>query len=365
MPVCYKCAMTNRFGLHPGVGAALGAALLFGAGTPLAKMLLAGTDPWLLAGLLYLGSGLGLTLLRIFRRSERRARLAQGEWPWLAGAVLFGGVLGPVLLMWGLVGMPASGAALLLNAEGVFTAVIAWVVFRENVDRRIFIGMLAIVAGAVVLSWPGQARFGDALPALAVLGACLAWGIDNNLTRKVSLTDAAWLASVKGLAAGATNLVLALALGAKWPSAPLIGGAMAVGLLAYGFSLVLFVVALRHLGTARTGAYFSVAPFFGALVAVLGLGETVTAPLLMAGVLIAIGVWLHLSERHEHGHAHEVLEHEHAHEHDAHHQHEHDGEHPAVLSGVPGLSHTHWHRHEPLRHDHPHFPDAHHQHGHR
>ena len=147
-----------------------------------------GYRPWLLAGLLYMGSGLGLTLWRMLRRGEYRARLAHGEWPWLAGAVLFGGVLGPVLLMWGLVGMPASGAALLLNAEGVFTAVIAWVVFRENVDRRIFIGMLAIVAGAVVLSWPGQARFGAALPAMAVLGACLAWGMDNNLTRKVSLS---------------------------------------------------------------------------------------------------------------------------------------------------------------------------------
>ena len=363
--VCYKPSMTIRFGLHPGVGAALGAALLFGAGTPLAKLLLAGTDPWLLAGLLYLGSGLGLTLWRMLRRSERRARLANGEWPWLAGAVLFGGVVGPVLLMWGLVGMPASGAALLLNAEGVFTAGIAWVVFRENVDRRIFIGMLAIVAGAVVLSWPGQARFGAALPALAVLGACLAWGIDNNLTRKVSLTDAAWLASVKGLAAGTTNLVLALALGAAWPSAPQIGGALAVGLLAYGFSLMLFVVALRHLGTARTGAYFSVAPFFGALVAVLGLGELVTAPLLMAGALMAIGVWLHLNERHEHAHAHEALEHEHEHEHDAHHQHGHEGLLSPGLPGAPRVPHTHPHRREPLHHDHAHFPDAHHQHGHR
>jgi len=356
--------MANRFGLHPGVGAALGAALLFGAGTPLAKVLLTGTDPWLLAGLLYLGSGLGLTLWQMLRRGERRARLAPGEWPWLAGAVLFGGVVGPVLLMWGLAGMPASGAALLLNAEGVFTAVIAWVVFRENVDRRILLGMVAIVAGAVVLSWPAQARFGDAMPALAVLGACLAWGIDNNLTRKVSLADAAWLASVKGLGAGTTNLVLALALGAAWPSALQVGGALAVGLLAYGCSLVLFVLALRHLGTARTGAYFSVAPFFGALVAVLGLGEPVTTPVLIAGALMAIGIGLHLSERHGHAHAHGVLEHEHAHEHDAHHQHAHDGPHSAVLSGAPDLSHTHRHRHEPLRHDHPHFPDAHHQHGH-
>ncbi len=342
------------------MAAALGAAILFGVGTPLAKLLLAGADPWLLAGLLYLGSGIGLTILRMLRPSERRARLALGEWPWLAGAVLAGGVVGPVLLMWGLAGMPASGAALLLNAEAVFTAAIAWGVFRENVDRRIFIGMLAIVAGALVLSWPGQgqAGFGDALPALAVLGACLAWGIDNNLTRKVALADAVWLASVKGLAAGATNLALALALGAAWPSAPLVGGALAVGLVAYGFSLVLFVVALRDLGTARTGAYFSVAPFFGALVAVVGLGEAVTVPLLMAGALMALGVWLHLSERHEHGHNHEALEHEHAHEHDTHHQHAHD----APID--PDAAHTHRHRHEPMRHDHPHFPDAHHRHGH-
>lgn len=347
-----------RFSLHHGVGAALGAALLFGAGTPLAKLLLVDTSPWLLAGLLYLGSGLGLSAWRLLRRSERRARLAPGEWPWLAGAVLAGGVVGPVLLMWGLTGMPASGAALLLNAEGVFTAVIAWVVFRENVDRRIFIGMLAIVAGAVVLSWPGEARFDAALPALAVLGACLAWGIDNNLTRKVSLADAVWLASVKGLAAGATNLALALALGAVWPPLPSLAGALAVGLGAYGLSLVLFVVALRHLGTARTGAYFSVAPFFGALLAVLVLGESVTTTLLVAGVLMAIGVWLHLSEHHEHKHAHAPTEHEHEHEHDLHHEHPHD------TPVTPGAAHTHRHRHAPLSHQHAHFPDAHHQHEH-
>lgn len=348
------------FGLRQGVSAALGAALLFGIGTPLAKLLLVDTSPWMLAGLLYLGSGLGLTLVRLLRRSEQRARLAPGEWPWLAGAVLAGGIVGPVLLMWGLVGMPASGAALLLNAEGVFTAVIAWVVFRENVDRRIFIGMLAIVAGAVVLSWPGQARFGDALPALAVLGACLAWGIDNNLTRKVSLTDAVWLASVKGLVAGGTNLVLALALGAAWPALPWIGMALVVGLAAYGFSLVLFVVALRHLGTARTGAYFSVAPFFGAMVAVFLLGDPVTVLLLVAGALMALGVWLHLSERHAHDHVHLRLEHEHEHEHDAHHQHPHDGG-DANAKPAP---HTHRHHHGPVSHQHAHFPDAHHQHGH-
>ena len=189
---------------RPGVAAALGAALLFGAGTPLAKALLTDVNPWLLAGLLYIGSGIGLTLVRALRRSPERARLAPGDWRWLTLAVPFGGIIGPVLLMPGLVGMPASGAALLLNAESVFAAVIAWVVFRENVDRRVFIGMLAIVAGAVSLSWPERADFGGMLPALAVLAACLCWGIDNNLTRKVSLADAGWIATVKGLGAGGT-----------------------------------------------------------------------------------------------------------------------------------------------------------------
>jgi drug/metabolite transporter (DMT)-like permease len=316
----------------------------------------------MLAALLYLGSGLGLSLWRLVRRGSQPARLAAGEWPWFAGAVLCGGVIGPVLLMWGLARLPASGAALLLNAEAVFTALIAWWVFRENVDRRIAAGMLAIVAGAVLLSWPGDASFGGgspALAALAVLGACLAWGIDNNLTRKVSLADAAWLASIKGLAAGATNLVLALALGAAWPAPPLLAAALVVGLLAYGVSLVLFVLALRHLGTARTGAYFGVAPFFGAGVAVLALGEPVTPTLLLAGALMALGVWLHLSERHDHEHEHELLEHAHAHTHDSHHQHDHDA---PVAAGVV---HTHAHRHAPLRHRHAHFPDAHHRHGHR
>ena len=232
-------------------------------------------------------------------------------------------------------------------------------VFRENFDRRIVIGMLAIVAGAVLLSWPGQARFGNALPALAVLGACLAWGIDNNLTRMVSPADAVRLASVKGLAAGATNLVLVLALafGASWPALPQLGGALLVGLAAYGFSLVLFVVALRHLGTARTEAYFGVAPFFGALVAVLALNEPVTLPLMAAGSLMAIGIWLHLSERHQHEHSHPPLEREHEHEHDAHHQHSHD-------VPVTAASHTYRHGHQPLRHQHAHFPDAHHRHDH-
>jgi drug/metabolite transporter (DMT)-like permease len=304
-----------------GVAAAMGAALLFGAGTPLAKLLLGSVGPWMLAGLFYLGSGVGLTL---YRRAVKAApvTLARGEVVWLGGATLAGGVVGPLLLMAGLSGMPASGASLLLNAEGVFTAVLAWVAFRENFDRRIALGMALIAAGAVVLSWPTEVSFAGMWPALAVLGACFAWGVDNNLTRKVSLHDATWIASVKGLVAGSVNLVLALAVGDTIPGGATVAAAMAVGFLAYGVSLALFVVGLRHLGTARTGAYFSVAPFFGAALAWLS-GEPFTVGLLAAGALMGAGVWLHLTERHEHEHAHGELVHTHAHYPDAQHRHPH------------------------------------------
>jgi drug/metabolite transporter (DMT)-like permease len=350
-----ECRMNWKSGLHhPGVLAALGAAMLFGAGTPVAKLLLASVSPWVLAGLLYLGSGLGLALYRRLVRAPS-VRMPGVEIPWLVSAIVAGGVVAPVLLMFGLTAMPASGASLLLNAEGVFTALLAWFAFRENFDRRIALGMAAIVAGAVVLSWPGEARFAGLWPALAVLGACLSWGIDNNLTRKVSLTDATWIASVKGLSSGIVNLLLAWQLGASVPSANHAAVAMLLGLLAYGVSLALFVVALRHLGAARTGAYFSVAPFVGAVLA-LSLGEPLTPQLVAAGALMGFGIWLHLTERHDHEHVHELLEHTHNHVHDEHHQHGHgatrDGHEP----------HTHEHRHLPLVHSHPHYPDIHHRH---
>lgn len=346
--------------LNVGVTAALGAALLFGAGTPLAKLLLGNVGPWMLAALFYLGSGLGLAIYRMARRSAP-VNLPPGEAKWLGGATLAGGVVGPVLLMVGLTGMPASGASLLLNAEGVFTALLAWIAFRENFDRRIAFGMASIAAGAVILSWPNEVSFSGLWPALAILGACFAWGIDNNLTRKVSLNDATWIASVKGLVAGCVNLALAVAMGDRLPSMPVLGGAMLVGFLAYGVSLALFVVGLRHLGTARTGAYFSVAPFFGAALA-LASGEPVTARLIAAGLLMGFGVWLHLTEKHEHPHVHEPMDHEHDHAHDEHHQHEHPDQ--PGLALAPGQKHAHRHHHDPMEHVHAHFPDAHHRHVH-
>ena len=335
---------------------ALMAALLFVAGTPLAKSLLQNINPWLLAGLLYLGSGLGLTSYRVMTRAPA-VRLPRGDIPWLAGAIISGGVIAPLLLMLGLTRLPASGASLLLNAESVFTALLAWFAFKENFDRRIAIGMVAIAAGAAIVSWPSEMKFSGLWPALAVLGACLCWGIDNNLTRKVSLNDASWVASVKGLTAGVVNLALATTVGFDWPGLGSIVGAMAVGFLAYGVSLTLFVIALRNLGTARTGAYFSVAPFFGALMALL-MGESLTRPLLACAILMLIGLWLHLTENHDHLHQHVEDEHNHEHQHDAHHQHPHED------PMKPGVPHRHRHRHLPIEHSHAHFPDVHHQHRH-
>ena len=341
---------------YTGVAAALGAAALFGAGTPLAKLLLDSVSPWLLAGLLYLGSGLGLTFYRKLIGAAP-VKLPRREAVWFAGAIVCGGIVAPLLLMLGLTRLPSSGASLLLNAEGVFTTLLAWFAFKENVDRRIAVGMLSIVAGALVLSWPGEVQFNAWWPSLAVLGACLAWGIDNNLTRQVSLTDAAWIASVKGLVAGVVNLALAFSLGAALPPWPNFAAAMLLGFLAYGVSLALFVVGLRHLGTARTGAYFSAAPFVGAILALL-IGEPLTTNLLLAGALMAFGLWLHLSERHEHAHQHEAMEHDHPHIHDEHHRHAHSA------NVAPGVKHQHPHRHDALQHSHPHFPDVHHRHVH-
>ena len=340
--------------------AALAAALLFGASTPFAKALVGALPPVLVAGLLYAGSGIGLWIVRLIRDAGfEPASLSNAERPWLLGAIIAGGVVGPVLLMYGLTRTSAADASLLLNLEAVLTALLAWIVFRENADRRIVLGMALIVAGGVVLAWPttGTGRT-SLIGALSVTGACACWALDNNLTRRVSANDPLLIAGTKGLVAGITNIALALALGARWPPPAWSAAAMAVGFVGYGVSLVLFVLALRGLGSARTGAYFSIAPFVGAALAIVALGEPVAWPFWLAAALMAAGVWLHLTEVHEHEHVHEPLTHSHAHRHDAHHRHEHafewDGREP----------HTHEHTHEALVHRHPHYPDVHHRHEH-
>jgi drug/metabolite transporter (DMT)-like permease len=233
---------------------------------------------------------------------------------------------------------------------------LAWIVFRENVDRRLLLGAFAILAGAMLLSWSGGV--GLSWGALLIAGACLAWGVDNNLTRKLSSADPVQIAMVKGLVAGSVNFALALLQGATLPTLGTAFAAGVVGFLGYGVSLALFILGLRHLGTARTGAYFSLAPFVGAALAIVMFGEPLSVRLLLAAGLMALGLYVHLAERHEHEHAHGPMEHEHRHMHDEHHQHEHE---PGELVEEP---HTHWHRHEPLAHRHPHYPDLHHRHGH-
>lgn len=345
--------------LWPGVPLALMSAVAFGASTPLSKVLLASIDPQLLAGLLYLGAGAGLAVVHLARSAlgipAQEAPLRSADLPWLGAVVLFGGIIGPLLLMLGLSRTAAASGALLLNLESLATMSLAWLVFRENVDRCLLLGAFAIVVGAMVLAWQGQGVELNAGAGL-IAGACLAWGVDNNLTRKLSATDPVMIAMLKGLVAGTVNAGLALWWGAALPSAETLAAAAVIGFIGIGVSLVLFILGLRHLGVARTGAYFSLAPFIGASLAIAFLGDPLTARLAAAGALMGFGLWLHLTERHQHEHQHQALDHEHSHTHDDHHQHAHDGQ---VTE-----PHSHRHRHVPVRHTHPHYPDLHHRHEH-
>lgn len=313
-----------------------------------------------MAGLLYLGSGLGLAVIRLLRdRGWQTSGLSGSGWFWFVGAIGFGGVLGPFLLVLGLTSTGAGTASLLLNLEAVLTAGLAWVVFKEHADRRIVAGMALIVAGGIALSWPSdETAIGQLSGPLAIMGACLCWAIDNNLTRKVSASDALFIAGIKGLTAGTVNLGLAFVLGHSLLPWSLAAATMLVGWLGYGVSLVFFVRALRELGTSRTGAYFSTAPFVGAALSIALLGEATPPSFWLAAALMGFGVWLHLTEHHAHAHEHEALHHAHTHVHDEHHQHEHD------FPWDESKPHDHPHAHRPMRHFHPHFPDIHHRHRH-
>jgi drug/metabolite transporter (DMT)-like permease len=280
------------------------AAVLFGVSPPLAKSLLGDGAPQLVAGLLYLGSGVGLSTILVVRRvakpaREQRPRLGGREWWWLATAIAAGGIVAPVLLMTGLAHTEAAAASLMLNLEAVFTAFIAWFAFREGVNRRVATGFVLILLGGLALAWVRGAGLQFSAAALLIAGACACWAVDNNCTRKVSHADAVATAALKGAVAGIVNVALARGLGAHFPPAWPLAGAFALGFVSYGLSLVLFIVALRHVGAARTGAYFATAPFIGALVAAVFFGEKLGVNVWVAGFLMAIGVWLHLTESRE------------------------------------------------------------------
>lgn len=342
---------------------ALAAAALFGLSAPATKSLVGETDPWLLAGLLYAGAGISLGAVLLWRTWTqeppwREAPITGSDWGWLGAAIAAGGVAGPVLLVFGLAWGTAATAALLLNLEAVFTVLIARLVFREHLGPRVAAGVVILSAGAGLLAWSPAESLRVSWSSLLVAGACLAWAVDNNLTRRVSAGDPVQIVALKGLLAGTTNVTIALAGGASLPASRTILAALVVGTLGYGLSLVFYVLALRHLGAGRTAGYFSIAPFLGAVGAILGLGEPWTIQLVTASLLMIAGVWLHLGERHAHAHEHDTAAHAHRHRHDPHHQHEHE-------SGVPVREpHSHWHVHAPLRHAHTHWPDLHHRHGH-
>ncbi len=336
------------------------AAVLFGLSTPFSKLLLGNTSSTLMAGLLYLGSGVGLSFWYWITKERSRAQeasLSSRDVPWLAGAIVFGGISAPILLLYGLSQTTAYSASLLLNLEGVLTAVIAWLFFKEHWNKRVLIGMACITGGGVLLSAgpvTGTAFLGN----LTVVAACLCWAIDNNMTRNISAANPIQIAALKGMVAGACNVILGLTLGATMPPVSGVAEIVTLGLCTYGISLVFYILSLRIIGTARTGAYFSTAPFVGATVSWLLLNEPLMANAALAAILMSLGVWLHLTENHEHDHHHHEVTHEHSHVHDDHHEHGHE------IDDPPGEPHSHEHTHLAVTHKHPHYPDLHHRHTH-
>lgn len=339
-------------------GAAFGlaAAALFGASTPVAKLLVPGSGPLMLAGLLYLGAGLGLLAATPFRRRDAEAPIQRSDLPVLASVIVAGGVVGPLLLVVGLGRLSGAAASLLLNLEAPFTIALAVVMLREGLSRREALGAAVVIVGAAALTWaPGPVQL-DLVGVACVAGACAAWALDNNLSQRLSIRDPVAVVRAKALAAGAFNAALGVVVGERLPTGAHVGGALVTGALGYGVSIVLHLLAVRSLGAARQAAYFATAPFVGALVAIPLLHERLPAIHVAAGALMGVGIAAIIRAHHAHGHRHEPEEHEHAHVHDEHHAHEH--------AGVVVEPHSHVHGHATLFHDHPHYPDVHHRHIH-
>lgn len=341
------------------------AALLFGANAPLAKMLLGEVSPVPLAAFLYLGSGIGLFIyqaaIKLGKKKEAgEAPLSKKDIPWLIGAVIFGGVTAPIILMTSLKITPASTASLLLNFEGIATTLIAVIFFREDIGKRIWIAILCISTASILLSWDFSNQWGISIGALGIIGACICWGIDNNFTRNISAKNPFTIVIIKGLGAGGFSLLLSYMIGSPFPSAITIIKVMILGCFSYGFSIVLFVLAMRSLGSARTSAFYGTTPFIGAILAFILLRDVPSVMFFVSLPIMILGTVLLLKEEHAHEHVHEQVIHEHRHYHgDNHHNHYHaSGEIPA--DGY----HSHLHEHEAIVHSHPHTPDIHHRHAH-
>lgn len=344
---------------------ALLAAFLFGASAPLTKILLGKIEPIPLAAFLYLGSGLGLLILQGFigvvkKHKIKEAPLRSKDIPWLLGAILFGGVIAPILLLVSLDKTPASTAALLLNFEGVATTVIAIVFFKEYAGKEIIGAVILITLASIILSWDFTNQWGFSLSALGIVCACICWGIDNNFTRNISAKNPFSIVIIKGIIAGMVSFIISVLLRYQLPKFDVIIISMIIGFFCYGSSIVLFVFALRSLGSARTSALFGTSPFIGVILSFVLLGDKLSSMFIMSLPLMVIGTILLLRERHNHVHRHEFLKHEHSHSHeDGHHNHSHEG----VEVPIKG-KHTHYHVHEAIEHEHPHAPDVEHRHVH-
>ncbi|HWQ63717.1 MAG TPA: DMT family transporter [Methanospirillum sp.] len=344
---------------HPALIGAITAALLFGIVVPVSKILLVGTGPITLAALLYMGAGTGLLLLKIIRpqQTQQEAPVTRRDIPFLVVIVIVGSVIGPILLMTGLTMVPAGTASLLLNAELVMTGIIATLFFSEPLGRRVVLAMTAVVIGGLILSVDPTGTFGISAGAVLILGACICWGIDNNVTRSLSGKDPASVVIIKGMCAGIVGLVLATLIGESLPSIHVILYILITGFFGYGLSLVLFIRSLRTLGAIRTGSLFALAPFIGAGISWVFLGEAPGYQVFVSFLFMAIGVYLIATEDHHHLHSHIRVSHDHRHRHDdGHHTHSH-------LESDPS-EHAHLHQHDLVTHDHQHTPDLHHYHDH-
>jgi drug/metabolite transporter (DMT)-like permease len=335
---------------------ALLAALLFGASTPLVQLFGGNVGAFSTAALLYAGAAAVGALSR--RPVEREARVARGDLKRLLAMAAFGAVIGPVALAWGLQRTSGTSASLMLTLEALFTALLAWRLYRETMDGRVWAAMLLLLAGGIVLILD-QGRSGTAQlwGLLAVALATAAWGVDNALSRVLAERDPGQVVLVKAVLGTAATVALALVWREPVPSAVTAIALFAVGATGYGLSLRFYLLAQRAFGAARTGSVFAFAPFIGAALAV-ALGDRAFSVMMLLGSLLMLaGVVLHLAESHAHQHAHVEIEHEHAHRHD-------DGHHTHMHDPMPVGPHSHRHRHEPLQHSHPHAPDAHHSHEH-
>lgn len=333
---------------------ALLAALFFGASAPISKLLLVDVPPVLMAAFLYLGSGTGISLVKLSQRltrSQREAGIRVPDAKWLAGAIISGGILAPIVLMVSLKSTPASTASLLLNFEGVGTTLIALFFFRESVSRRALAAIFVITLASIFLSTDFASGFGFSLGALGVILACVLWGVDNNFTRNISAKDPLTIVAWKGLVAGAFSLLLGLVLGGKLPALPTILSILLLGFISYGLSTMLFIYSMRGLGAARTSALYGTAPLAGVMLSFIIFRDPITLPFLFAAILMAAGALLLANEEHAHFHIHMPVVHEHRHRHDQFHEHD-----------TADIAHSHEHEHPHTRHEHGHMPDIHHRH---